>query len=359
MLRRRSATIESRRSSARSGNGGRAGSRRRRGRRAWCSPRWDGGGRSRRRPCVVARRGRGRCRRSMRSTKVDRGVERAELDVRRSTVWRSLSARSARTLGERTSTVGSNQSTPPGRPLKTTTLAPSKPDEVARAGVDRGHRERGDEHRADGEQEQQGPPREPAVAGRRPAWGCRSACRPVGARGTASVGRRRRTAAGAGGVSSRRRSSLHERDFALAVGPVGFERRSSSGSSGGSRPIDRRRRRSTVMLSRPPWRLAVATSVRRRPAGRRSGELLADRVVEHLVDQAVGAQQEAVAADQREGPGVDPHVGLDAEGAGDDVPVRVEAGFVGGDLAGGDELLDVAVVDAELLEHAGPEDVGP
>ena len=50
-----------------------------------------------------------------------------------------------------------------------------------------------------------------------------------------------------------------------------------------------------------------------------------DLVVVDLVDQAVAAQDEAVAVDDRQEPRVDPHRRLDAEGAGDDVAARVRA----------------------------------
>ena len=77
-----------------------------------------------------------------------------------------------------------------------------------------------------------------------------------------------------------------------------------------------------------------------------------------LVDEAVAAQQEAVAAHERERPGVDAHAGVDPEGAGDDVAAGVGAGLVVGDVAGGDELLDVAVVDRDAAQPAVAQEVG-
>ena len=115
----------------------------------------------------------------------------------------------------------------------------------------------------------------------------------------------------------------------------------------------------TVMLSRPPWRLASATSSSAAACG--SVTVLSDVddvVVAHLVDEAVAAQQEAVAADERQRPGVDADGRVDAERPGDDVAARVGAGLVVGDVAGGDELLHVAVVDGDAPQPAVAQEVG-
>ena len=83
-----------------------------------------------------------------------------------------------------------------------------------------------------------------------------------------------------------------------------------------------------------------------------------DLGVGDLVDQSVAAQQEAVAADEREGPPVDLDVGIDAERPRDDVPPRVGARLVLGDVAGGDEFLHVAVIDGDPAEPVVAQQVG-
>ena len=121
----------------------------------------------------------------------------------------------------------------------------------------------------------------------------------------------------------------------------------SSVGSGGSSPSSTSTT-ITVMLSRPPAALAAATSASAAAWG--SDDLAQDRRdvgVGHLVDEAVAAQHEPVAADQRQGPPVDAHVGFDAEGPGDDVAARMDAGLVLTDVAGGDQFLDVAVIDRD------------
>ena len=116
----------------------------------------------------------------------------------------------------------------------------------------------------------------------------------------------------------------------------------------------------TVMLSRPPWRLARATSSSAAACGSVTvRSTLDDLVVADLVDEPVAAQQEAVAAHERQRPGVDPHGGVDAEGAGDDVAARVGAGLVVGDVAGRHELLHVAVVDGDPPQPAVAQQVRP
>ena len=115
-----------------------------------------------------------------------------------------------------------------------------------------------------------------------------------------------------------------------------------------------------MTLSRPPSALATATSSSAVPWGSspRASDL-GDVVVADLVDEPVAAHEEAVAAHERQRPGVDPHARVDAEGPGDDVAARVGAGLVVGDVAGRHELLDVAVVDGDPAQPAVPEEVGP
>ena len=83
-----------------------------------------------------------------------------------------------------------------------------------------------------------------------------------------------------------------------------------------------------------------------------------DVVVVNLVDEPVTAQDETVAVNHRHQPGVDPHCGLDAEGARHDVASRVRARLVLADVAGVDQLLHVAVVDRGAVQHAVAQQVG-
>ena len=136
---------------------------------------------------------------------------------------------------------------------------------------------------------------------------------------------------------------------------VELARRASGGSSPSSTSTT-----ITVMLSRPPWRLAsgdqlVGGGLR---VGDRREHDLADLVVADLVDEPVAAQQEAVAAHDRQRPRVDADRRVDAEGPGDDVAAGVGAGLVVGDVAGGDELLHVAVVDGDPAQPAVAQQVG-
>ena len=85
---------------------------------------------------------------------------------------------------------------------------------------------------------------------------------------------------------------------------------------------------------------------------------LDDVVVAHLVDEAVAAQQEAVAAHERQRPRVDAHRRVDAERSRHDVAPRVVARLVVGDVPGGDELLHVAVVDRDATQAAVAQQVG-
>ena len=91
---------------------------------------------------------------------------------------------------------------------------------------------------------------------------------------------------------------------------------------------------------------------------RRSWQHLDDVVVADLVDEAVAAQQEAVAAHDAAASRRRRARRVDAEGAGDDVAAGVGAGLVVGDVAGGDELLDVAVVDGDAPQPAVAQEVG-
>ena len=79
---------------------------------------------------------------------------------------------------------------------------------------------------------------------------------------------------------------------------------------------------------------------------------LDDVVVADLVDEAVAAQEEAVAAHERQRPGVDADGRIDAQRSRHDVAPRVVARLVVGDVAGGDELLHVAVVDGDAPQPA-------
>ena len=88
------------------------------------------------------------------------------------------------------------------------------------------------------------------------------------------------------------------------------------------------------------------------------GQDVGDVLVGDLVDEAVAAQEEAVAADEGQRPGVDLDRRIDAEGAGDDVAARVVAGLVGGDVTGVDQLLHVAVVDRDPAQPLVAEQVG-
>ncbi len=85
---------------------------------------------------------------------------------------------------------------------------------------------------------------------------------------------------------------------------------------------------------------------------------LGDVFVADFVDEAVAAQHETVALDDRERPRVDPHTVLDAERPGDDVAAWVDACFVAADVALGDELLHVAVVDRDLAETLVTQEIG-
>ena len=107
----------------------------------------------------------------------------------------------------------------------------------------------------------------------------------------------------------------------------------------------------TVTLSRPPPSLARRTSSLR-GVGRvgEAAQHRGDRRLGHLVEQAVGAQHEAVAVVGHDRHAVDRHVVVDAEHPGEDVALRVDRGLLGRQAALAHEVGDQAVVVGELLE---------
>ena len=84
---------------------------------------------------------------------------------------------------------------------------------------------------------------------------------------------------------------------------------------------------------------------------------ITDFVVRHLVDEAVAAQDESIAANDGEAPDVCAYRRLDAKRASDDVSARVSACLLVADVAGGHELLHITVVNRHALEAAEPEAV--
>ena len=113
-----------------------------------------------------------------------------------------------------------------------------------------------------------------------------------------------------------------------------------------------------VALSSPPAATAAATS--RSAASRGSAaaaRTVGDLVVGEHPGHAVGAQQQPLGGVQRQ----QEEVGLDpvrvAERPGDHVALRVGRDLGGLEPPGVDQLLDQAVVDADLLEHAVVEPV--
>ena len=101
----------------------------------------------------------------------------------------------------------------------------------------------------------------------------------------------------------------------------------------------------TVTLSLPPWSSAAATSAWAASEGSSySVRISGDLVVAALVGQPVAAEQQAAAGLEVEQPGVDLDPRVDAERAGEDVPVRVDRGLIGRELTVADHLLDEAVV---------------
>ena len=98
-------------------------------------------------------------------------------------------------------------------------------------------------------------------------------------------------------------------------------------------------------------------------ADRASEAARADEDVAHLGlgdhrRQAVAAEQEDVAGLGREGHGVHLHLGLGAEGAGDDRALRVLLGLLLGEAALAAQLLDQGVVLGEALQLAVAQHVG-
>ena len=83
-----------------------------------------------------------------------------------------------------------------------------------------------------------------------------------------------------------------------------------------------------------------------------SVECVEDLVVGDVVGEAVAAEHEAIAADDRHRPRIDPDRRFDAEGSGDDVAAGMGARLVAGDRAFGDELLHEGVIDRDLAEPA-------
>ena len=84
----------------------------------------------------------------------------------------------------------------------------------------------------------------------------------------------------------------------------------------------------------------------------------ADLVGAHLVEQAVGAEEEPVAGDGVDRPQVDVDGLVDAEHPGDDVALRVDLRLLGGDPPLAHEVGHHAVVLGELHERAVAEEVG-
>ncbi len=82
------------------------------------------------------------------------------------------------------------------------------------------------------------------------------------------------------------------------------------------------------------------------------GEHLGDAVVGHLVEQAVAAEQVAVARERRDLPRVDPDLAVDAERSGEDVALRVHLRLLGRDRALAHHALHEAVILGDLDERA-------
>ena len=132
----------------------------------------------------------------------------------------------------------------------------------------------------------------------------------------------------------------------------------SSVGSGGSSPVEHVDDDDGDVVAAPGRVGGVDESLGRRLRVAVGQQHRRDVRVGDLVDQPVAAEHEPVASDERERPPVDAHLGLDAEGARDDVAARVRAGLVLGDVSGGDQFLDVAVVDRHSTQPAVAEQVG-
>ena len=109
----------------------------------------------------------------------------------------------------------------------------------------------------------------------------------------------------------------------------------------------------TVMLSSPPALLAASTScVAARVGIGLAPERGGDVVGLHHAGEPVGAEQDAIAGHELDRVHVDVDRRVDAERTRDDRSLRVHRGFLGGELALADELLDQAVVVGDLAELA-------
>ena len=108
----------------------------------------------------------------------------------------------------------------------------------------------------------------------------------------------------------------------------------------------------TVMLSSPPASLAAST---RRSAARRGSVSSAARrsISSSRIMPVRPSEQIRMRSPVRASIGVevDVDVGVDAEGPGDDRPLRVDLGLLGRDPALAHELLDEAVILGELLDR--------
>ena len=90
-----------------------------------------------------------------------------------------------------------------------------------------------------------------------------------------------------------------------------------------------------------------------------ASELGGDEVGLHHAGEAVGAEQQPVAGDELDGVHVDFDRLVDTERPGDDRPLRVHRGFVGGEPAVAHELFDEAVVGGDLAQLAVVQEVRP
>ena len=143
------------------------------------------------------------------------------------------------------------------------------------------------------------------------------------------------------------------------LGAGADQRRALGGSRCGRGRRPRAGRRATVMLSRPPARLASSTSARTAASIEvGAGEQLRDLLLAEHRRQPVGADQEDVAGPGGDGLHVDLDLRLGAERAGDDRALRVVLGLGVGELALAPHLLDQRVVAGEPLELAAAQAVG-
>lgn len=97
-----------------------------------------------------------------------------------------------------------------------------------------------------------------------------------------------------------------------------------------------------------------------RPLGLRlRSEQAGELIRTEFVEQTVAAQQQPVARGGDQLPGINGDVGLDAEGAGDHVALRVGRRLVLGEATLAHEGLDQAVVLGDLTEPVGVGQVDP